>query len=95
MGSGIFKQGSLGNQAWLEAVRNLIPSSSSPVAFVKLLRDSIKTTSPASRKTKHRCNAFLIKVFLPLSNWLSRSNTAKLPPITTNEKFVQYYCSAK
>ena len=37
------------------------------------------------------CNAFLIRVFLPLPIWVSPSNIAivmkNLPPVTTNEKF--------
>jgi len=67
-----------------------------PVVFVNLLRDCIKTTSPASRQIEALCNAFLINVFLPLNTWVFLSNIATIvkdrPPVTTNEKFVQYYC---
>jgi hypothetical protein len=93
------KNGFLVIHAWFKADRDLIHSSSSPVVFVKLLRDIIKTTSPASRKIQPRCNAFLIKVFLPFTTWLFRSHIATLmkhlPPVTTNEKFIQYYCWAE
>jgi hypothetical protein len=67
-----------------------------PVVFVNLLRDIIKTISLANREIQPLCNAFLLKVFLPLPIWVSRSKIAtlmkNLAPVTTNEKFVQYYC---
>jgi hypothetical protein len=75
---------------------SLSTSSSSPVVFLQRLRDGIKTTSPASRPIPPLCNAFLAKAFSPLPTWVCLSNTAtlmkNLPPVTTNEKFVQYYC---
>jgi hypothetical protein len=98
MASGIFKQGFLAHQAWLGPGRNLIFGSTSPVVFAKLLPESIKTTSPVNRKAKPRCNTFLIKVLVALTAWHFCSNIAtlmkNLPPVTTNEKFVQYYCWA-
>jgi hypothetical protein len=74
------------------------PSTLNPIVFVNLLRDCIKTTSSASRTNQPLCNAFLIRVLLPLTTWVSLSNTATIlkrtPLVTTNEKFVQHYCYA-
>jgi hypothetical protein len=57
------------------------------------MRDIIKTISLANREIQPLYNAFLLKVFLPLPSWVSPANIAtvmkNLPPVTTNEKFVQ------
>ena len=71
-------------------------ASAGPVVFINPLRDGIKPASPPTRDLQPVRNTFRINVFLPLTTWISRSSittvTKNLPPVTTSEKFVRYYC---
>ena len=92
MASGKIRASWLVTHAWLNAVPNLLHTSSLPVVFVNLLSNRIKTTSPASGKNQPRCKAFWLRMFAPLAACCFPANTTtlmkELSPVTTNEKFV-------